>query len=172
MCTNFSFNNIRPNYVMASLINKFELKCNHCSKLMTISEFNEHKLECEEYPIKCTKCNEDLKRKDQKTHLMSDCIKNVIPCPKNCGFGYVVKDEEAHVGVCSKEFIKCYFGCPQKILREEEKKHEEEKCQHHLRIVSTKLIRLQLQFCKLKARKNKSFIKRKFTIQSQLKKKN
>ena len=118
---------------------------NKCGKQFERRLSNSHmEIECLNRTVECPHCHTlGLHNEINDTQHRNLCPKLPLPCPNKCEFGSVPhEDMEAHRKECPLEVIQCEYhdlGCKVRIVRKDQKKHDNEKMKEHLMMTKCRL---------------------------------
>ncbi|XP_057305913.1 TNF receptor-associated factor 3-like [Hydractinia symbiolongicarpus] len=85
-------------------------KSNNCNWIGPIKLLEQHFEECEFNVVPCSKCNEDVLRRDLATHERQLCVKRTIHCPY-CGITLSHDLYQEHEPICPDRPKMCPMNC-------------------------------------------------------------
>ena len=130
-----------------------KIECpNKCKKEVMKIELPKHELECPQRVETCKHCNISIIAAQMAHHHISFCPKYPFTCEK-CGEVEICREKwNAHINIingnCSKSIIPCSFkhiGCFYEDARSYMAKHYVDANTHHLMLLSTRIIDLEMK---------------------------
>ena len=126
-----------------------DVECtNHCGQMVQRQHFSRHiSSECQHRSTKCKYCRAE----GQNIYILGQhkqtCPKYPVACPNGCKVTDLLQEGlDAHRQVCPNELVLCeYFneGCTEKVVRQNQSKHNKEHMEKHLTLTKCELIKIR-----------------------------
>ncbi|XP_062973496.1 TNF receptor-associated factor 6 [Elgaria multicarinata webbii] len=139
-----------------------------CNQKMELRHLEDHQLHCGFASEKCPQCQDIFQKNQLQEHMKLQCPRRQIFCP-NCGNDMTYEEKEVHDEICPLANVCCeycntglireqlpnhydndcptapvpctysFFGCPEKMQRNELARHMQEFTQVHMRMMAQTL---------------------------------